>query len=109
MQTYCTLTNEGSMDSRQRILQASRNGSKHVTTSKEVQESCIPPNGKEMKMIWTVSAKIIATVNGLPRSVLLNDVQRSEHLPRNTVSYERLEAKGCKLMYRELFSVLLIV
>ena len=68
---------------------------------KECNESCILPNGKEMKLGWTGSAKITATVNGLPRNVLLNDVQHSEHLPWNIVSYGKSEAKGCKLAYRE--------
>ncbi|CCI11341.1 unnamed protein product [Albugo candida] len=82
--------------------------SRHLVTDenmlqnrKECTESCILPNGKEMKLGWTGSAKIIATVNGLPRNVLLNDVQNSEHLPWNIVSYGKSEAKGCKLAYRE--------
>ena len=37
----------------------------------------------------------------LPRNVLLNDVQHLEHLPWNIVSYGKLEAKDCKLMYQE--------
>ena len=68
---------------------------------KECTESCILPNGKEMKLGWTGSAKIIATVNGLPRNVLLNEVQHSEHLPWNIFWYGKLEAKGCKLAHRE--------
>nr|CCA22466.1 Mitochondrial Carrier (MC) Family putative [Albugo laibachii Nc14] len=81
----------GSKDSRGQETEKAR---------KECNECCILPNGKEMKMGLTGSVKIIATVNGLQRNVLLNDVQHAKNLPWNIVSYGKLEAKGCKLKYQ---------
>nr|CCA26923.1 conserved hypothetical protein [Albugo laibachii Nc14] len=95
----------------QEILQQRRHrsseSSRHLVANddllqdrKECNESCIFPNGNEMKMVWTGSVKIIATVNGLPRNFLLKEVQHAENLPWNIVSCGKLEAKGCKLKYQ---------
>lgn len=38
-----------------------------------------------MKMLWIGWVKIIATINGLPSNILLNDVKYAENLPWNIV------------------------
>ena len=67
---------------------------------KERNECCILPNGKEMKMGWKGSVKIMATFNGLQRNCSFERCTTCKNLPWNIVSCGKLDAKGCKLKYQ---------